>query len=112
MTALKIDPDGTMQPVEITGETIEQQNDCIWSHLGGYFDCVKLSDDAMMLVDDEGLLKGLPHNPMAMMISGYPMLVGAALIVGLMPTEDGDVFTDCPERLMCFANAETEAVKT
>lgn len=58
-----------------------------------------------MLVDDEGLLKCLPMNPAAMMISGYPMLVGAALIVGLMPTEDGDVFTDCPQRFIRFAES-------
>lgn len=104
MTALKIDPDGTMKPVEITGETIEQQNESIYSYLGGYFDTVRLSDDAIMLVDDEGLLKGLPMNPAAMMVASYPMLVGTALIVGLMPTEDGDVFTDCPARFFRFAD--------
>ncbi|HAM68529.1 MAG TPA: hypothetical protein DCP68_02795 [Ruminococcus sp.] len=105
MKALKIDTDGTMQPVGITGDTIEQQNDSIYEHLGGYFDTVRLSDDAIMLVDDEGLLKCLPMNPAAMMISGYPMLVGAALIVGLMPTDDGDVFTDCPQRFIRFAES-------
>ena len=105
MKALKIDTDGTMQPVGITGDTIEQQNDSIYEHLGGYFDTVRLSDDAIMLVDDEGLLKCLPMNPAAMMISGYPMLVGTALIVGLMPTEDGDVFTDCPQRFIHFAES-------
>lgn len=105
MTALKIDPDGTMQHVGITGETIEQQNEGIYSYLGGYFDTVRLSGDAIMLVDDEGLFKGLPINPAAMMISGYPMLVGVALIVGLMPTEDGDVFTDCPQRFIRFAES-------
>ena len=104
MTALKIDPDGTMKPVEITGKTIEQQNDCIWSHLGGYFDCVKLSDDAMMLVDDEGLLKGLPQNPMAMMVADHALLVGVALIVGLEDTPDGGVFVSCPDRFLRFAD--------
>lgn len=105
MTALKIDPDGTMMPVVITGETIEQQNNSIYEHLGGYFDTVRLSDDAMMLVDDEGLLKSLPMNPVAMMISGYPMLLGVALIVGLMPTDDGDVFCDVPQRFIRFADS-------
>lgn len=104
MKALRIETDGEMQPVEITGETIEQQNDCIWSHLGGYFDCVKLSDDAMMLVDDEGLLKGLPMNPAAMMIADHPMLVGVALIVGLEDTPDGGVFVSCPDRYLRFAD--------
>ena len=104
MTALKIDTDGTMQPVGITGDTIEQQNDSIYSFLGGYFDTVRLSDDAMMLVDDEGLLKGLPENPAAMMISGYPLLVGVALIVGLEDTPDGGVFVSCPDRFLRFAD--------
>lgn len=104
MTALKIDPDGTMKPVEITGESIEQQNDSIHAYLGGYFDTVRLSDDAMILVDDEGLLKGLPENPAAMMISGYPLLVGVALIVGLEDTPDGGVFVSCPDRFLRFAD--------
>lgn len=107
MKALRIDVDGAMKPVEITGESIEQQNDSIYGHLGGYFDCVRLSADAVMLVDDEGLLKGLPENPAAMMVAGYPMLVGTALIVGLEAAEDGDIFTDCPERFLCFADTIT-----
>ena len=104
MKALKIDTDGAMQPVGITGETIEDQNDCIYSLLGGYFEIVRLGQDAAMLVDEEGLLKALPVNAMAMMISNYPMLVGTALIVGMMPTEDGDVFTDCPARFFRFVD--------
>ncbi|MBP0976225.1 MAG: DUF3846 domain-containing protein [Oscillospiraceae bacterium] len=95
MKALRIDTDGKMQTVEITGETISAQNDCIYAMLGGYFDIVRLGGgDALMLVDDEGLLKGLDENCTAMMIANYPMLVGTALIVGLMQTDDGDVFTD------------------
>ena len=108
MKALKIETDGTMQPVEITGNTIEQQNDCIYKYLGGYFDCVRLSDDATMLVDDEGLLKELPQNTMAMMIADYPMLVGVALIVGIEPSPDGDIFSDCPERFLRFADSVKE----
>ena len=103
MTALKIETTGTMVPAEITGKNISEQNDSIYSYLGGYFDTVRLSDDAMMLVDDEGLLKGLPVNAMAMMIAHYPMLVGTALIVGLKHTEDGDVFCNCPYRFFRFA---------
>ena len=104
MKALRIDTDGAMIPVEIAGETIEQQNDSIYSYLGGYFDCVRLSDDAMMLVDDEGLLKGLKPNPAAMMIADYPLLVGVALIVGLEDTPDGEIFVGCPERFLRFAD--------
>ena len=98
MKALQINTDGTRQMVDITGETIEQQNDSIYSILGGYFDLIRLGMNAAMLVDDEGLLKELEINVAAMMISGYPMIAGTALIVGLEDTPDGEIFTDCPER--------------
>lgn len=105
MKALKIDPIREISEIEITGKTIEQQNSCIYDHLGGYFDIVRLAGgDAVMLVDDEGLLKDKEINAAAMMISGYPMLVGVALIVGLEDTPDGEIFTDCPDRYLKFAN--------
>ena len=103
MKALRIDTDGTMQMVEITGDTIEAQNDCIWDMLGGYFDCIRLAYEAVMLVDDEGLLKDLPLNPAAMLITGYPVIAGTALIVGTEDTPDGEIFTDCPEQYEGFA---------
>lgn len=106
MKALRINPNGRLTDIEITGESIEQQNECIYKHLGGYFETVRLRcKDAILLVDDEGLLKRLPINRIAMMISSYPMLVGPALVVGLTPTEDGDVFTDCPDRYFRFADS-------
>lgn len=98
MKALQINTDGSRQIVEITGETIRDQNKCIWEILGGYFETVGLGKDAAMLVDDEGFLKHLPLNPAAMMISGYPALAGTALIVGVRMTDDGEIFTDCPQR--------------
>ena len=104
MKALRIGIDGAMQAVEITGQNIDQQNDSIHKMLGGYFECVRLSPDAVMLVDDEGLIKGLPENPAAMMVAGRPMLVGTALIVGTETAEDGERFEDCPERYLFFAD--------
>lgn len=103
MKALKIETDGSRELVDITGATVEEQNDCIYDILGNFFDTVMLAHNAMMLVDDEGLLKGLPINPAAMMISGYPMIVGTALIVGLEDTPDGKTFTDVPERFRKLA---------
>jgi hypothetical protein len=108
MKALKIDVCGTMELAEITGETIEQQNGSIYSLIGCDCDCfatVRLGEDAVMLVDDEGLLKGLPVNAMAIMISDYPMLVGTALIVGIDVTADGEqAFGSCPARFLRFAD--------
>lgn len=97
MKSLQINTDGSRQIVEITGETIEEQNDCIYEILGGYFDLIRLGRNAVMLVDDEGLLKELEINVAAMMISGYPMIAGTALIFGVQMTDDGEIFTDCPE---------------
>lgn len=98
MKALKIEPNGQTEIVEITG-TVEEQNDRIWEILGGYFDIVRMHD-ALVLVNDEGLLDGLPVNLKAMHISGYPMLVGTALIVGIEDSEDGEVFADCPDHYL------------
>lgn len=103
MKAIKIETDGSIWVTEITGEDVSAQNDSIYKHLGGYFDIVRLGQDARLLVDDEGLLKGLQQNLMAMMIAGYPMLVGTALIVGTRPGPDGDEFCDAPERFIKLA---------
>lgn len=97
MKALKIETDGSRELVDITGATIKERNDCIHEILGNIFDTIMLAHNAMMLVDDEGLLKGLPLNLAAMMISGYPILVGTVLIVGLEDTPDLKTFTDVPE---------------
>lgn len=104
MKAIKIEPTGDIQRVEITGDDVSAQNDSIYSYLGGYFDIVRLGRDACMLVDDEGLLKGLQPNPLAMMIAGHPLLVGTVLIVGTRPGPEGDEFCDAPERFVKFAD--------
>ena len=97
MKVLQINTDGSRLMQDIGG-TIEEQNERIWNMLGGFFGIVRLGKDAAMLVDDEGFLKHLPLNPAAMMISGYPSLAGTALIVGVQMTDDGEIFTDCPQR--------------
>lgn len=102
MKALKIETNGEIELVDITGGTVEEQNECIWSILGGYFDCVRMAADAIMLVNDEGALNDLPVNHAAMAISGYPLLFGTALVVGLEDTPDGAIFTDCPKRFERF----------
>jgi len=104
MKAIKIETDGSIGAVEITGDDVSAQNDSIYKHLGGYFEIVRLGRDACLLVDDEGLLKGLQQNLLAMMISGHPLLVGTALIVGTRPGPEGDEFCDAPERFVKLAD--------
>ena len=103
MKSLKIETDGTMELVEITGETIDEQNDEIWKILGGYFDIVNMPYAAVMLVNDEGFLDNLPLNHKAAQIAGYPALAGVALIFGTEDTDDGAIFTDCPDYYADFA---------
>ena len=103
MKALRIDTDGKVEMVEIDGSTVEETNDSIWEILGGYYDVIRLAWDAAMLVDDEGICKDLPVNPVAMRVSGYPFIAGTALVVGLDSTDDGEVFTDCPEHYAEYA---------
>ena len=103
MRAIKIEPDGDIREVQITGADVSAQNDSIHAMLCGYFDIVRMGRDACMLVDDEGLLKELPANPLATLISGYPVLVGTALIVGTRSGDDGDEFCDVPEHIVAAA---------
>lgn len=77
-------------------DTVRGQNDAICDMIGcDLFDIVRVSDDALLFVDDEGLLRGLLPNPTAMMVSQYPqMLVGAAVLVGIA----GDTIDNVPDR--------------
>ena len=54
------------------------------SIVGGYIECMYLNDDMMMIVNEEGKIKGLPYNHLATLIaikSGYDnFIVGPALV--------------------------------
>lgn len=69
------------------------------SIIDGYIECVRLTDDAAMLVDEEGVLKGLQRNEVASLIA-HTHIVGTAVIVGIEHTDDGDIFTDCPAHIV------------
>ena len=58
----------------------------------GYIETVGLKDGAVMIVDEEGLLKDKPYNTLASLIAGT-CIYGTALIVG----RKGDQFDDVPE---------------
>lgn len=56
--------------------------------VGGYIEVVRIASDVCFIVDEEGLLKGLPYN-----FSVYGMkLFGTAVFCGV----DGEDFTDMP----------------
>lgn len=52
----------------------------------------------VMLVDEEGLLKNLPHNPRANLFYPHGLIVGDALFVGVTFThEEGYDWTSLPD---------------
>ena len=65
--------------------------------VGGYIETVPISEDSVMIVDEEGMLKNYQHNDLASYISGVH-IYGTALIVGV----DGEEFTDCPEQFFVW----------
>lgn len=86
MKALKIEG-CTVVPVDI-----ENTLDALQAAVDGYIETVTLiPGKAVMIVNEEGLLRGMAPNLAASMIAGNK-IVGPALIVGV----DGEEFTDIP----------------
>lgn len=88
MKALKIT--GIVQPVEIANDLRALQH-----AVDGYIETIGLRDGGVMIVDEEGMLKGKPQNSLAGLVAGT-MIYGTALIVGT----DEDEFDDVPENYM------------
>ena len=73
-------------------ELQEIKNDirAIQKILGGFAECLILSEECVALVNDEGKLKNLPYN---CNILGY-RIFGPVILVGYLGTE----FADVPEK--------------
>lgn len=85
-----------MKALEIRGELTradEIKNDlrALQHAVDGDIETVWLSENAVMIVDEEGMLKGKPYNTLASLIA-HTCIYGTALIVGTC----GEEFTDCP----------------
>lgn len=79
----------------ITDTDIENTLDAFQEAVDGYIETVTLVQGrAVMIVNEEGLLRGMAPNPAASMIA-KTKIVGPALIVGV----DGDEFTDFPAEI-------------
>lgn len=96
-----IKPDGTFTKKEFKQLTDYQEA------VEGFFTTSRLYDYAgeqvaCCFVDDEGLLKGLPLNPIASAISfifnGNPYLAGNVVVLGATNEQGED--TDIPEQLL------------
>lgn len=76
-------------------EKIEIENtlEALQKAVDGYIETVTLiSGYAVMIVNEEGMLRGMPSNLTASAIAARK-IVGTALVVGV----DGDEFTDIPK---------------
>lgn len=72
-----------------TANTLE----ALQAEVDGYIEAVTLiPDKAVMIVNEEGLLRGMTPNPIAS-AAANTQIVGTAIIVGI----DGEEFTDVPE---------------
>ena len=86
--AVIVDPDGTHRETEI-----ESSLGAFQAVVGGYIEGV-IGREASIYVNEEGLLIGLPTNPLAtlfaqQMVRAGVVLVGTALIVG-PPDDEGN----------------------
>lgn len=77
---------------------IENKLEAFQEAVDGYIETVTLEpDEVVMIVNEEGLLRGLGINPLATALYGSA-IVGVAVVVGI----DGEEFCDVPQS---FENA-------
>lgn len=82
-----------LEGLSITETEIENTLEALQAAVDGFIEAVTLVQDrAVMLVNEEGLLRDLPLNPVASAVSNT-QIVGTAIVVGV----DGEEFTDIPE---------------
>ena len=87
MKALKLENTG------IAEVSIENTLEALQAAVDGYIETVRLVPGrAVMIVNEEGLLRGMTPNPIASAVANT-QIVGPAVVVGV----DGEDFTDIPE---------------
>ena len=90
MKALKIEKN------RIAEIDIENTLEALQAEVDGYIETVTLvPDQAVMIVNEEGVLRGMSPNPSAYLTAGRPIF-GNALVVGV----NGDEFTDSPDDVL------------
>ena len=99
MKAIKISPDGTVELLEIPSSL-----DSLQSQVEGFIEFLDVDGKLAAIINEEGKLKGLPHNPIATAfaqqhcgIAPYDIIVGNMLLVG--SNDEGDTI-DVPNTAM------------
>ena len=86
MRAMRKRPGENWEPIEVENELKPLQQ-----AVGGYLESFTFAEDACVLCDEEGRLKGKPYNTT---VCGVPF-VGTVLIVGVA----GEDFSDLTEQM-------------
>ena len=99
--AIIIEPDCTMRVVQLNGLDDYQQA------VGGYFEQIVLhratGSDAVMLVNEEGFLRGLSHNRIASSLATMFTLQTETIVGNVAIVGNGDEdYTDIPDDLFQF----------
>lgn len=87
-----------MKALKLEGTTVTQVEidntlEALQAAVDGYIEAVTLiPGKAVMIVNEEGLLRGMAQNPIASNVANT-QIVGPAVVVGV----DGEDFTDIPE---------------
>lgn len=76
---------------------IENRLEALQYAVGGYIETVPLGHGGVMIVDEEGRLKGLARNQIASLAAGI-VVYGDAYIVGVEGNPYGGRYTDVPDR--------------
>ena len=90
-----------MKVLKVEGRSITETDipntlEALQAEVDGYIEAVTLiPDQAVMIVNREGVLRGMSPNPSASLTAGRPIF-GNALVVGV----NGDEFTDIPDDVL------------
>lgn len=80
---------------------IENTLEALQNAVDGYIETLTLvPGKAVMIVNEEGLLRGMTPNPIASAVANT-QIVGPAVVVGV----NGEEFTDVPEDVECCIRA-------
>lgn len=97
LNVLKIDG-CNIESVKLPAKDVTTTLHALQDLIGGYIEVVRIAEDATLLVDEEGLLKGLSINIQASSLA-MRKLAGKAALVGMTRNDIGEiVITDYPMR--------------
>lgn len=92
MRVLRKKPGGLWKPAEV-----ENKLEALQKAVGGHLESFTFTTDVCILCDEEGRLKGLPHNTTILGVD----FVGTILMVGVA----GEEFTDLTEQMEAMLRA-------